>query len=141
MSGGVGGGVGTSVGRGVSGGTGGTPNPTAAAASARPGDVPQPSGPKAPLRVGGPIKPPRKTYEVPATYPDDARAARVQGVVVLDVTIAKDGTVADAVIKRSIPMLDQAAIDAVRQWRFEPTLLNGAPIEVLVTITVNFSLR
>ena len=73
-------------------------------------------------------------------YPADAAAADVQGVVILDVTIAKDGSVADATIRRSIPQLDQAALDAVRQWRFTPTVLDGGPIEVLMTITVNFTL-
>jgi len=73
-------------------------------------------------------------------YPTDAAAARVQGVVILEVTIAKDGRVADATIRRSIPQLDQAALDAVRQWRFTPTVIDGEPVEVVMTVTVNFTL-
>ena len=69
-----------------------------------------------------------------------ALAARVQGVVILEVRIDRDGSVADARVLRSIPLLDAAAIEAVRQWKYQPTLLNGAPIDVLMTVTVNFTL-
>ena len=61
--------------------------------------------------------------------------------MILDVTIAKDGSVADATVRRSIPLLDQAALDAVRQWQFTPTLLNGVPVPVIMTVTVNFTLQ
>ena len=73
-------------------------------------------------------------------YPPTARAAGVQGVVILEITIGEDGAVSNARVLRSIPLLDQAALDAVRQWRYEPTLLNGAPTPVIMTATVNFSL-
>jgi protein TonB len=66
---------------------------------------------------------------------------RVQGIVIVEATIDTDGTVSDAHILRSIPMLDEAALDAVRQWRFVPTLLNGAAVPVIVTLTINFHLR
>jgi len=65
----------------------------------------------------------------------------VQGVVILEAVIDTNGDVADARILRSIPMLDQAAVDAVRQWRFTPTLLNGVPVQVIMTVTVNFTLN
>jgi TonB family protein len=94
----------------------------------------------APVRVGGNIKPPMKRKHVNPVYPDVARQARVVGVVILEATIGPDGKVEAACILRSIPLLDQAAIDAVRQWEFEPTLLNGQPVPVLMTVTVNFSL-
>jgi protein TonB len=57
------------------------------------------------------------------------------------VTVAEDGTVAGACVLRSVPLLDNAAIDAVRQWRYQPTLLNGAPVPVIMTATVNFVLQ
>jgi protein TonB len=57
----------------------------------------------------------------------------------MEITIAKDGSVSGARVLRSVPMLDQAALDAVHQWLFEPTLLNGVPVEVVMTVTVNFT--
>jgi protein TonB len=92
------------------------------------------------LRVGGPIKPPKKIVDVKAVYPPEALQARVQGVTILELLIGADGKVKDAKILRSIPMLDQAALDAVRQWEFTPTLLNGVPQNVIMTVTVNFTL-
>jgi protein TonB len=74
-------------------------------------------------------------------YPDDALAARIQGVVILEAVIAPSGSVSDARVLRSVPGLDQAAVDAVRQWEFTPTLLNGVPVAVIMTVTVNFTLR
>jgi TonB family protein len=118
----------------------GTGKPAIAATSARPGEATTPAATQGPFRVGGAIKAPRKLFDVKPVYPEDAAAAGVQGVVILDVTIAKDGSVADATIRRSIPLLDQAALDAVRQWRFTPTVLDGEPIDVLMTVTVNFTL-
>jgi periplasmic protein TonB len=58
--------------------------------------------------------------------------------VILEITIGPDGRVSDAKVLRSIPLLDAAALDAVRKWRYEPTLLNGAPVPVIMTVTVNF---
>jgi protein TonB len=72
--------------------------------------------------------------------PAAAKAARVQGVVVLELVLATDGSVSETRILRSIPLLDQAAVDAVRQWKYSPTLLNGQPVELLMTVTVNFTL-
>ena len=73
--------------------------------------------------------------------PPEAQAARIMGVIFLEVTIAPDGSVADAKVLRSIPMLDQPALDAVRQWKFTPTLMNGQPVPIIMTVTVNFSLQ
>jgi TonB family protein len=94
----------------------------------------------APVRVGGGIEAPRKLTHVDPIYPPIAQSARVQGVVILEVLIAPDGKVAETHVLRSIPLLDQAATDSVRQWVFEPTHLNGAPVPVMMTVTVNFSL-
>jgi protein TonB len=98
------------------------------------------SGATGPVRVGGNIRAPMKTQSAEPVYPPLARAAGVQGVVILEVTIGADGVVSDAQVLRSIPLLDQAALDAVRQWRYEPTLLNGVPTSVIMTATVNFML-
>jgi protein TonB len=91
------------------------------------------------VRVGGSIRPPTRTHVVEPAYPQAARAAGVQGVVILEIVIGADGAVSNARVLRSIPLLDQAALDAVRQWRYEPTLLNGVPTPVVMTATVNFS--
>ena len=91
--------------------------------------------------MGGGIKPPARVVNVNPVYPPDAKEARVQGVVILEVLIGADGKVEQAKVLRSIPMLDQAAIDAVRQWEFTPTLLNGEPKKVIMTVTVNFTLQ
>ena len=102
------------------------------------GDPPPPG---APVRVGGNIKPPAKVRDARPLYPPDAMRARVQGVVILETTIDASGRVMDAKVLRSIPMLDEAAIDAVLQWEFVPTLLNGAAVPVIMTVTVNFTLQ
>ena len=73
-------------------------------------------------------------------YPAVAQSAKVQGVVILEVLIGTDGKVTNARVRRSVPLLDQAAIDAVMQWEFTPTLLNGQPVPVLMTMTVQFTL-
>ena len=102
---------------------------------------PPPPPPAAPVRVGGNIKPPQKTRDVRPVYPPIAQSARVQGVVIIEATIGPDGKVTDAKVLRSVPLLDQAALDAVRQWEFTPTLLNGVPVPVIMTVTVNFTLQ
>ena len=110
-----------------------------------PGGVPEapppPPPPPAPVRVGGAIQPPRKSESQTPTYPPIAQSARVQGVVILEATIGPDGRVQDVRVLRSIPLLDAAAIEAVRQWQYTPTLLNGVPVPVIMTVTVNFTLR
>ena len=95
----------------------------------------------APLRVGGDIKEPKKLRDVKPVYPADAEAAGIQGVVILEAVIGPSGAVTDARVLRSVPGLDQAAVDSVRQWEFTPTLLNGVPVSVIMTVTVNFTLR
>jgi len=112
--------------------------------SATPRATPPPSPsppPPAPVRVGGQIAPPRRTKDVQPAYPAAAQAARIQGVVILEATIGTTGKVQDARVLRSIPMLDEAALDAVKQWEYTPTLLNGVPVPVIMTVTVNFALK
>jgi TonB family protein len=78
--------------------------------------------------------------KVDAIYPPIAKAAHIQGTVVLQGLIGKDGTVRELHVLNGHPMLQQAAIDAVRQWHYRPYLLKGEPVEVLTTINVIFSL-
>jgi TonB family protein len=94
---------------------------------------------RAPVRIGGQIKPPTKVKDVKPVYPAIAQSARVAGAVTIEATIGEDGKVIEAKVVRSIPLLDQAALDAVRQWEYMPSLLNGVPVPVLVTVTINFT--
>ncbi len=103
--------------------------------------APAPPPPERPVRVGGSIQPPRKTHHAAPHYPEIARAARVEGVVILEAVIGEDGRVRNLRVLRSIPLLDDAAAEAVRQWQFTPTLLNGEPVPVVMTVTVGFTLR
>lgn len=106
-----------------------------------PAPPPPPPAPGGPVRVGGNIKAPTKIQDVRPVYPPEALDARVSGMVILEVTIDTEGNVADAKVLRSIPLLDQAALTAVKGWRFTPTLLNGTPVPVIMTVTVNFSVE
>jgi protein TonB len=101
---------------------------------------PPPPAPGAPVRVGAAVKAPTQTRKVNPVYPAIAQSARVQGVVILEAVIDEQGRVASARVLRSIPLLDQAAIDAVSQWEYTPTLLNGAPTSIIMTVTVQFAL-
>jgi TonB family protein len=96
---------------------------------------------QAPVRVGGNIPPPQKIKDVRPVYPTDAQQSGAQGVVIIEAIIDPTGKVSEARVVRSIPMLDQAATDAVRQWEFTPTLLNGTPVPVIMTVTVNFAMQ
>jgi periplasmic protein TonB len=100
-----------------------------------------PSEPVAVLRIGGKIRPPDKIKDVKPVYPTIAQTARVEGIVIIEATIGPAGTVLEAKLLRSIPLLDAAALEAVRQWEFTPTLLNGSPVAVVMTVTVKFTLR
>jgi len=91
------------------------------------------------VRIGGRIKAPNKIKDVKPVYPAIAQSARVAGVVTIEATIGFDGKVVDAKVVHSVPLLDQAALDAVRQWEYSPTLLNGVPVSVLVTVKINFT--
>jgi TonB family protein len=93
------------------------------------------------IRVGGKIRPPKKTKDVTPVYPTDAKSAGVQGVVIIEAVIGADGKVAKTKVLRSVPQLDGAAVAAVKQWEFTPTLLNGKPVPVVMTVTVNFKLK
>ncbi len=79
-------------------------------------------------------------HDVAPEYPPEAGRARLEGTVILLAVIGKNGTVQDVQVKSGVPVLAQAAIDAVKQWRYRPYLLNGEPVEVATQITINFTL-
>ena len=97
----------------------------------------------APVRVrGGSVKPPTKTKDVRPIYSKDAIKRHVAGIVIVDAMISTQGCVSRASILRGVdPLLDVEALRAVIQWKFTPTLLDGAPVPVLMTVTVQFSLQ
>jgi TonB family protein len=91
------------------------------------------------VHVGGQVKAPNKIKDVKPVYPAIAKSANVVGTVTIEATVGPDGKVIDAKVVRSIPMLDQAALDAVRQWEYTPALLNGKPVPVVINVTINFT--
>jgi protein TonB len=104
-------------------------------------DPPPPPPKQEPVRVGGHIKSPKKIENVPPVYPDIARQARVEGMVILEAIIDPRGNVTNLRVLKSVPLLDKAAIESVKQWKYEPTLLNGIPVPIVMTVTVAFRLQ
>ena len=102
---------------------------------------PPPAVPTGPVKVGGQIKPPRRLVNVAPVYPPIAQQARVEGEVEIEAVIGEDGRVREARVTRGKPLLNDAALAAVRQWTFTPTTLNGEPVAVVMTVTVVFTLR
>lgn len=100
--------------------------------------------PKTPrlFRLGdeGQPQPPAPTKRVEAVYPEQAKAGKIQGSVLVEIVIGTDGKVIHTDVKKSVPGLDQAAVNAVRQWEFKPTIFNGRPAEVVTNVTINFAL-
>jgi len=92
------------------------------------------------VRVGGDVAAPERIHYVPPKYPEEAKKKRVEGRVVVDVEIGTDGNVAGAGVVKSNPRFDAAAVEAVKQWKFKPTILRGKPVKVVMTITVAFTL-
>jgi TonB family protein len=90
------------------------------------------------VRVGGNIPPPVKVKNVAPEYPAIAKSARVGGVVQIEATIGPDGKVHDAEVTKSVPLLDQAALDAVKQWEYRPTMVKGVAVPVTVNVAVDF---
>jgi len=104
--------------------------------------LPPPPPPPTPklVRVGGVIREPRKIVHVPPVYPEFARTSRVEGIVTLEAIIDASGRVESVKVLSAQPLLEEAAVRAVKQWRYSPTELNGVPVPVLMTITVRFTL-
>jgi len=101
--------------------------------------APKPA-PRQPIRVGGQVIAAKLVYRPTPVYPELARLTRTQGDVEFEAIIGKDGSIEQLKVVRGHPLLVKAALDAVRQWRYQPTLLNGEPVEVLTDITVTFKL-
>lgn len=98
--------------------------------------------PDAPLRVGGDVKAPKLVNRVDPQYPEIARKARIQGIVILEAIINKQGNVTDVKVLKSLNSLcDEAAMEAARQWKFEPGTQNDIPVDVVMTLTVQFQLK
>ena len=102
---------------------------------------PPPAEPIGPIHLHSGMKAPVKIADVAPEYPAIARSAHVQGVVILEAVLNAQGGVETVRVLRSIPLLDQAAVVAVQKWRFSPALLNGQPVPVVMTVTVNFNLQ
>ena len=79
-------------------------------------------------------------FQTDPEYPPLAREARIQGIVIIEIRIGKEGAVESTNVLSGHPLLTQAAVDCVKKWRYRPTLLNGDPIDVLATVTVKFRL-
>jgi periplasmic protein TonB len=131
VPGGVAGGSINGVLGGVIGGSGMVPAPIA----------PKEKGPKAPVRVGGRVKEPRQIFRVEPRYPPLAVQTHMTGVVVIDAIIDERGNIVEAKVLSGPPLLIQAALDAVRQWKYEPTYLNDEPVPVQLSVTVQFRLQ
>jgi protein TonB len=103
-------------------------------------DAPPPP-PTEPVRVGLDVKEPRKVRDVRPVYPPLAAQGGIEGTVVLECVLDPRGRVADVKVLKGLPLLDAAALDAVRQWVYTPTLINGVPASVIMTVRVTFRLK
>jgi len=119
--------------------TGGNRNAAAPPPPPPPPPPPSPQSiPPGAVRVGGDVAQGNLINQVRPVYPEPARAARIQGVVLLQTAIDKTGQVVGLSVLSGHPLLNDAAVEAVRQWRYQPILLNGQPVDVVTTVTVNF---
>jgi TonB family protein len=104
-----------------------------------PSEAPPPPARPDFVRVGGQIKAPKLLQRVAPEYPMLAQQARVQGMVILDAKVGPDGRVANVEVLAGNPLLIDAAVAAVRRWRYQPLLLNGMPTAFVVNVTLSFS--
>jgi protein TonB len=124
---------------GSSNGTGEIAVPTAPPVPVAP--PPVPAAKVTPYRTGGKVQAANLIHQVTPVYPAIAKITHTQGAVILEAQINKDGSIDSLRVLSGSPLLAQAAIDAVKQWRYRPTLLNGEPTDVITTITVTFTLQ
>jgi protein TonB len=95
-----------------------------------------------PVRVGGDVQPPVAIDRIEPQYTEVARKARIEGIVIIEAIIDRNGNVTDARVLKPLPLgLDQAALEAVKRWKFKPGTLNGQPVPVIYNLTVNFRLQ
>lgn len=109
--------------------------------AAPPPPPPPPPAPRKPVRVGGQISEPRVLSRVPPIYPELAARAQLHGVVILEAMVDEGGAVRDIKVLRSVKFLDEAAIEALKQWRYEPLTLNGEPMPFVLTVSMVFSVE
>ena len=102
---------------------------------------PAPESEPEPILIIGSIRPPQKVTHVDPVYPPIAAKARIQGIVKLQAVIDAEGRVSNLTVTHSVTLLDRAAIEAVQQWRYQPTFLNGRAVPVIMTVEVKFRLR
>jgi protein TonB len=100
----------------------------------------KPTQPSAPMRVTSGVQSARLVFGPKPAYPPLARITRTQGTVRIQAIIGRDGTIRNLQVLNGPPLLIEVAIEAVRQWRYQPTLLNGEPVEVITEIDVHFTL-
>ena len=100
-----------------------------------------PPAPAEPVRIGGQITAPELVHRVEPIYPDIAVHAKVSGTVILEAIVAPDGTVQSVKVLRPVKFLDAAAIEAVKQWRYKPLVLNGVPTRFVLTVVLTFSIK
>jgi len=101
---------------------------------------PPPADAARPVRVGGIIRTPKLREQVVPQYPELAKQARTTAIVIIEAVVGVDGRVEAAKVLRGQPLFDQAALDAVKQWRYQPLLLNGVPMPFVVSVTLVFNL-
>ena len=106
-----------------------------------PGPPPLPPADQQPIHVHSGMQAPKRTVNVPPVYPTIAVSARKEGIVILEAIIDARGNVESVRVLRSDPLLESAAVEAVKQWKYTPALLNGVAVPVIMTVTVNFTLR
>jgi protein TonB len=126
---------------GVAGGVeGGVPGGVVGAIVGGLPDSPTKPPPPRPLRVSGLVKEPVKIKHVAPVYPPVAVAGKIEGSVTLEALIDVRGRVIDVQILQGNPLFEEAALEAVRQWLYTPTLLDGVPVSLILTVTVHFQL-
>lgn len=123
---------------GIAGGLG-TSVPVGPVAVAPPPPPPTPAPTL--VRSGQGVREPRKIVDVVPVYPAIARDSKIEGIVILEAVINERGGIERVRVLKSVPLLDAAAVEAVKGWRYTPTLLNGAPVSVLMTITIHFTMH
>ena len=97
--------------------------------------------PRGPVRIGGQLKEPALVYRVEPVYPGVAISANIEGTVILEAIVDEEGRVETVKVLRSLSVLDKPAIDAVKQWRYSPVLLNGRPEKFMLTVAITFRLE
>jgi protein TonB len=102
---------------------------------------PPPEAPRGPVRVGGQIKEPTLIHRVDPEYPLLAQISQIEGVVILEAIVDREGRIESLKVLRSVPVFEQAALAAVRQWRYSPVILNGRPERFILTVVVSFRLE